>query len=76
MSEQGGLSADLRHWWHRLTDDQRTRLHTSAQEDLLDDAIYQLLVDTGCPYGSMVDKSTPGYSWSWLTSVREFILKQ
>jgi hypothetical protein len=70
--------AEVQKWWDRLSDDQRTRVKTAAEEHNLDAAGTQLLVDTGCPIGPVGTKweSEPEYSWIWPESVRAFVAEQ
>jgi hypothetical protein len=70
--------AEVQKWWDRLSDGQRTRVKTAAEEHHLDAAGTQLLVETGCPIDPLGTKweSEPEYSWSWPESARAFVAEQ
>ena len=76
LGDQNGVRDELQHWWDRLMLKQQNRLHASAAQNDLDDEVFQMLVDTHAPYGSMLDKPRSGLGWSWLESVRQFVIEQ
>lgn len=73
-----GLSAELKQWWERLSDDQKNRLRSAAVADRREPSDPQLLVEAGCPYGPIGTKvgSEGDYGWTWPESIREFIAGQ
>jgi hypothetical protein len=70
--------AEVQKWWDRLSDDERTRVKTAAEEYHLDAAATELLIETGCPIGPVGTRwaSEPEPSWSWPESVRMFVIRQ
>ena len=70
--------AELQKWWDRLTDDQQVRVKAAAEHHDLDAAGTKLLIDTRCPVGPVGTRwdTDPEYSWSWLESVRRFVVER